>query len=239
MTLHGIVLKRRNAGESDRRLTLLTREAGKLDVVAKGARKGGSSLAGSSEPLLCAEFQVAAGRVNRFVTQVQPCTSFPGLRSDYDRLAMALALVELFEAVLPWDEVDPDAYELLEACLRALEAHAEPLVAYVWAQTALLGIAGFLPSFARCAVGETPIAEAEPWFSPGAGGYVAERHADRYPDGFRTRAEALMGLARIAQCLAPPEHLKFAPECLRVLLLVWQHTLERRLPALEAAYAAL
>lgn len=233
------MLRRRNAGESDRRLTLLTLEAGKLDVVAKGARKGGSRLAGSSEPLVCAEFQVAVGRVNRFVTQVQPSTSFPGLRRDYDRLAMGLALAELYEAVLPWDEVDPDAYQLLEASLRALEAHTDPVTASVWAQTALLRLAGFQPSFARCAVGDTPIAEAQPWFSPGAGGYVAEQHADRHHDGVRTRAEALLGLARIAELDEPPERLKFAPECFRILLIVWQHTLERRLPALEGAYAAV
>lgn len=210
-----------------------------MDVVAKGARKGGSRLAGSSEPLVCAEFQVAAGRVNRFVTQVQPSTSFPGLRKDYDRLAMALALAELYEAVLPWDEVDPDAYQLLEASLRVLEAHPEPVTASVWAQTALLRLTGFQPSFARCALDGTSIAEAQPWFSPGAGGYVAERHADRHPDGVRTRAEALMGLARIADLESPPERLKFADECFRILLIVWQHTLERRLPALEGAYAAL
>ena len=231
-----MVLRRRDSGESDRRLTVLSRERGKLDVVAKGARKGGSRLAGSSEPLVAVIFQVAVGKVNRFVTQAQPSTSFPGLRSDYDRLSMGLALAELFEAVLPWEEPDEDACDLLVACLRAVESHPKPLVAYVWAQVALLSLTGFLPSFGECAVSGAPIVEGDPWVSGQAGGYVAARHASAYHDAFQTRAEVLYGLSKIAGLEEPPAHLKFAEEAVRVLLNLWRHTLERGLPACTQVY---
>ena len=64
-----IVLHRTESGENDRRLTLLTLEQGKIDVIARGARKGGSRLAGISEPLVFAKMQLAVGRHRRFVTQ--------------------------------------------------------------------------------------------------------------------------------------------------------------------------
>ncbi|MCB8933241.1 MAG: DNA repair protein RecO [Fimbriimonadaceae bacterium] len=232
------MLRRRDAGESDRRLTVLSREHGKLDVVAKGARKGGSRLAGSSEPLVAVVLQVAVGKVNRFVTQAQPSSSFPGLRADYDRLAMALAMAELFEAVIPWEEGDPGAYELLLRVLQALERHEKPAVALVWAQVALLREAGFQPSFARCASNGSALVSGKPWFSPQAGGLVSDGQAHEYQDAFQTRAEALMGLDRIAELDAPPGNLKFVEECLRVLLATWRHVLERPLPAATQAYEA-
>src|ERR1043165_6899140 len=116
-TVHAIVLRRRDSGESDRRLTVLTHELGKIDVIAKGARKAGSRLAGSSDPLVVAKFGLATGKKNLFVTQTQPMASFRGLRTDYERLTFALALCELYSAVVPWEEPFPEAYELLTRSL--------------------------------------------------------------------------------------------------------------------------
>ena len=65
---------------------MLSQEAGVMDVVAKGARKAASRLAGSSEPLSACILHVAEGKKNAFVTQVQPVSSFPGLRSPVPNL---------------------------------------------------------------------------------------------------------------------------------------------------------
>ena len=140
MTVNAIVLKRTNAGESDRRLTVLTREIGKVDVVAKGARKSASRLAGSSDPLTAAVLSIAEGKRNRFVTQAQPLSSFRGLRSDFDRLGMALALVELYAAVLPVEEPAPQAFDLLVLSLTALEKAERPEASLAWAEVQLLSI---------------------------------------------------------------------------------------------------
>src|SRR5579862_305209 len=146
-TVHAIVLRRRDSGESDRRLTVLTREVGKIDIVAKGARKSGSRLAGSSDPLVVAKFSIATGKKNQFITQAQPMASFRGLRTDYERLSFGLALCELYSAVIPWEEPFPEAYELLASSLHILETHERPVVAMVWAQLQLLSLSGFLPAF--------------------------------------------------------------------------------------------
>lgn len=50
ITLSGIVLKRHNTGETDRIVTLLTMELGKITVVAKGVRKLHSSKSSILEP---------------------------------------------------------------------------------------------------------------------------------------------------------------------------------------------
>src|SRR5579871_4481700 len=48
-TAAGLVLRRINLGETDKILTLYTREHGKLSAVAKGARRAGSRLSGATE----------------------------------------------------------------------------------------------------------------------------------------------------------------------------------------------
>jgi DNA repair protein RecO len=231
------VLRRRDAGESDRRLTVLTPENGKFDVIAKGARKGGSRLAGASEPLMVSILQLAPGRKVKYVTQSQPVTSFRGLRTDYAKLSYGLALAELCAAVVPYEEPAPEPFQFLVEALHRIEAHDKPLVALIWAELKLLDMAGFAPQFDACAVSGDPVGEAVCWLSPLAGGYVRPLSADRYVDRFQARAEVLYGLARLAFEDVPPANLKFAPECLAALMPFWHGVAECALPANEQALA--
>lgn len=234
ITVNAVVLKRRDAGESDRRLTLLTLELGKIDVLAKGARKPTSRLAGCSEPLSVAVFGLAEGRQRFFVTQAQPVSSFRGLRTDYDRLTHALALTELYAAVLPFEQPLPEAYELLIRSFQSLEVHSKVIVASVWAQMELLALSGFGPQLECCVMTDQPFEVAEPWVSPEAGGVVNELDALRFSDRFRVRAEVLFGLARISDLVEPPANLKFAAEALETLHMFWRRAAEAPIPANES-----
>lgn len=234
-TVHAIVLRRRDAGESDRCLTILSPELGKIDVVAKGARKAASRLAGVSDPLSSAILGIALGKKNRFVTQAQPLASFRGLRTDYERLGFGLALTELYAAILPWEEPSPEMFELLRHSLRHLETHAKPMVAFLWAEVQLLAESGFLPQFDRCVVTEEPILEAQPFLSPHAGGYVCHGRAEAFSDRFLTRAEVLYGLSRLPEFDSPPPNFKFVEEALASVLPFWRAIAEAPLPANESA----
>jgi DNA repair protein RecO (recombination protein O) len=238
-TVQAIVLRRRDSGESDRRLTILSRELGKIDVIAKGARKSGSRLAGSSDPLVVARLGLATGKKNLFVTQTQPVSAFRGLRTDYDRLSLALALCELYSAVLPWEEPLPEAYDLLTQSLESLEKHEKPVVAFVWSQLQLMSLAGFLPAFDRSCVDDEPVKEAFPWVSPHAGGYLSQEDALRFTDRVQTRAEVLYGLARTAELEEPPPNLKLADEAAILLLPFWRNIADTPLPANESCIAEI
>ena len=232
--VEGIVLSRRNSGESDRRITLLTRDFGKIDAVAKGARKAASRLGSSTEPLSIAVFGIAAGKHANFVTQAQPVGRFSGLRSDFDRLSMALALLELVDAVAPVDQPDPEIYDLLEKSLNSLTDHPKPQVVMVWAEVRLLEASGFAPQFGQCVITGAPLSEGEAFLSPMAGGYVSAAHAPKYVDRFLARAEVLYGLDRIGHFADPPPNLKLAKECLQALFPFWRAVADKKLPANEA-----
>lgn len=231
----GLVLRRRERGESDRLLTVLTEERGKLEAVAKGARKVGSRLAGSSEPGTVARFLLVATRRTWYVTQVEPLVSFPGLRTDWERLALALAWLELLDVASPLDRPDPGLFELAVFACRALADHPFPDAVLVWAACRFLLEEGQLPRWTECVAGGGRLAENPAWVSPSAGGYVAGAASTAFPDRFRASAEALIGLARISELEAPPPRLKRAREALSVLLRFLEHSAHAPLRAWRSA----
>ncbi len=237
-TYEAIALRRRDQGESDRRVTLLTRERGKLDAVAKGARKAASRLAAATEPLSQMRVTLAEARSRAarggYMTGVEPRASRPGLRSDYTRLGAALSLAELYAAVVPYEQEEPEAFDLLSASLDAIELHPKPAVAALYCQMRLMDLSGVQPSFGVCVVTGEPLTEREPFLSPGAGGYVSYAVANDYPDRFRSRYEVLVALDRIGALDAPPANVKLVELALAALLPFWLVFAEAALPATDA-----
>lgn len=221
-TVTAIVLQRRNWMESDRILTLLTKENGKMEVVARGARKAGSHLAASTEPFVFGEMHVAKGRVKNYLTQSLVHTIFPGIRKDYQRLSYALALSELYSAFTLQDQTVPKVFDLFARSLSFLEDHPKPLVVLIWSGLYLMQLEGVLPDWVHCNIKGVPLSEQIAWVSPAAGGYVSQEAAMRFFDRFEVRREVLIGLSKMIECLNPPKNLKFADECLRVLLSIWK-----------------
>lgn len=238
-TYLALVLKRRDRGESDRLLTVLTREKGRLDVIAKGARKSGSRLAAASEPLSFIRIQVAEGKQMAYVTQFEPSTSFRGLRVNYNRLVLALAIAELVDTCSHHDLVNDELFDLALVILKYVEVHPDPLVAAIWGQLQLLSAEGVAPQWASCVLTERPIHESPCWVSPGAGGAIDSSVAPDIADRFQVPAEVLIGLDRMSQLPEPPPRLKRADEALSVLYAFWRHAAHRSLPAFESALKVL
>lgn len=234
VSVRALVLRRRDLGENDRSLILLTPELGKIEVTARGARKPGSRLASASEPLAFLYAQLALGRKRRYLTQVRPLGSFSSMRRDYDRLQTAIAFCELAGAVFPWEQSDPEIFDLFVGLLEALRDHPMPLVALVWAELRLMEAIGFAPRFDECVQTGRPPRTAKVWVSTSAGGYLDPEVACEAGDRFGVSYEALVGLARTAELVEPPPRLAFAEECLTVLHRFWLHIADMRLPAHEA-----
>lgn len=226
-----IVLRRRDAGESDRRLTILCPEEGRIEVIAKGARKGGSRLAGSSEPLTFSRMTIASGKALGYVTQVQPQSSFPGLRRDYERLNCALAWAELFEAVST-EGADAEAlFSLLHAGLQILEHHENPTAAFCWLALRLLDLEGCQPSWATCLESGHRLKENPAWFSPGQGGYRGPAVSPGHGDW--VSAEGLLTLEKLEPLDQPPPKMRYQRECLDILHLTWTEFAHKKLPTLK------
>lgn len=150
--LRAIVLRRRDLGEADRIVTVLTAERGKLRLVAKGSRRTTSKLAGHLEPFGATRLLVARTRGLDIISQAESLEPFLQLRQREQAIAMAGYLAELVDALVPEDERHEAVYDLLFAAYRLIdEGHDERLVSHV-AEMGLMRVLGYRPELVRCIV---------------------------------------------------------------------------------------
>lgn len=93
----GIVLSVFPVGENDRRLTILTKERGKISVFARGCRKPNHPLFGVTQPLIYCEFMITEGRTYNFLNSAEGKDYFPHLKEDLDSIYYSAYFAELAE----------------------------------------------------------------------------------------------------------------------------------------------
>ncbi len=192
----GIVLGRRNLGEADRVLTLLTREHGKLVAKAKAVRRPTSRLAGRLEPFTHARFLLARGRTLDVVAQVEVIESFAALRTDLLRTAWASVCAELTDRMVAEQEPHPEVFEALRAAQEAMVAQDAELAA-LWYLLRLVSLVGYRPVLDRCAVcGQE--ARTDAW-QVATGGLLCSACARQDPQAQRIGGEAVGALRFLAR----------------------------------------
>ncbi len=195
VTSRAIVLRDYRLGETSKIVVCYTQDYGKVRLVAKGVRKGGSRFGAALEPLMVSGvvFYLREGRDLSLVSQASIEREFPALRRDVVRMALGGAVVELLERLLPNHESDRDLYELTETALEDMSEQALPaLDAVLW--RFILNVAsrlGYQPELSRCVSCRTDDCVAEGraagaggpggagWagFSPELGGLICRRCA--------------------------------------------------------------
>jgi DNA repair protein RecO (recombination protein O) len=117
----GINLKAQPFGESDRLLTILTREFGLIKAIAPGARKAKSSLGGRSELFVVNQLLIAKGRSLDRITQAETVTTYGGLSKNLGKLAASQYLAELVLSQALGDHQQEDLFILLNEHLNRLQ----------------------------------------------------------------------------------------------------------------------
>lgn len=163
-----ILLAVRDYGDTDRMVTLFSRDYGKLTTVAYGARRPRSALAGSCQPFVHADLSLMTGKNLELLRQCEIRRSFRELREDLDKMAYANFLAELTAELWPERVADVAAFDLLLACFDVL-AERNPRITALAAAVQLLALAGLRPELDNCLVCGQPIAFPA-HFDPRAGG---------------------------------------------------------------------
>ncbi len=176
----GINLKSMPMGESDRLLTILTREFGLIRAVAMGARKHNSSLGGRSGLFVVNQLLIAKGRSLDKIAQAETLESYPGLSHDLTKLTASqyLAEISLYQALS--DQPQEELFCLLNEHLQRLATASPGLVLphLTHAIFQLLVLAGIAPQVHLCCVSRQPLIpnfDCPDWrsgFSTPAGGTV-------------------------------------------------------------------
>jgi DNA repair protein RecO (recombination protein O) len=167
-----IVLRRKDIGEADRILTLLTPGQGKVRVIAKGIRKPRSRKAGHLELFTRAKLLLARGHDLDIVTQAELVEAYRPVREDLLRSAYAGYMVELLDRFTPDEQENPELYELLTHGLAWAATAANLALAARAYELHLLSAAGFQPQLYRCVSCRKELLPEDQFFSPHDGGVI-------------------------------------------------------------------
>ena len=181
-----VLLRSVDYRDADRIVTLLTRELGKVAVMARGARRSTKRFGGALEPyaLLRAEVSLGRGEVGR-LGQAQIVRHYPRILSDLTRMTHAGAALELVREIAPAREPDERLFDTVVQVLETLdgapEAREEILIAF---QIRVAAVAGFSPGLDVCA-----------------------RCGRRAPEGKAARFDPVVGSIVCRACGGGPLHL--------------------------------
>lgn len=119
--IHGIVIKRINFSETDKILTIFSKQKGKMVCLAKGIRKVSSKRAPSVELFNCIKAYITKGRGMDILTEVELIQSFPKLQERLPAICNTYYLVEIIDRLTAENQRNLLIYGLLLQSLEKID----------------------------------------------------------------------------------------------------------------------
>lgn len=167
VTTDAIVLRSYNLAEADRIVVCLTRSAGLVRAVAKGARKMKSRFGAALEPFTVVrlDFYERENRELVTISRAEIIKSNFELAAQLEVAEVLAYMAELIGEFAPPHEANDKLYRMLNACVEALAGApdaANLLLRYfeIW----LLRLAGSFPDVSACVVCGTALTSAQPLY---------------------------------------------------------------------------
>lgn len=141
VTTEGLILKRKDFGEADRILTVLTDRYGKISVIARGVRKITSRRAGNIEVLNRVKLHLFKSK-GFTLSEAESVETFTKLKENLTLSTTAFHIIELVDRLTPEEQKNPRLYELVVKILQILEKN--PRQIYVRGfEVKILSLLGF------------------------------------------------------------------------------------------------
>ena len=157
-TTEGVVLRETEYKESDKILTVLTKDYGKITLKARGVRRNSSKLKGACQLLSYSEFTFQDYGGYFTITEAECRQMFPQLREDIEKISLAFYFAQVAEVVSEEDVPNPAILSLLLNSLYALANLDRPqkLIKAAF-ELRVSCLAGYEPDLSACAVCGEPI----------------------------------------------------------------------------------
>ena len=143
-----IILNRQDFRENDSRIICYSEDRGKMELIARGAKKIKSKSSGHLEPLTLSRMMVVAGKDMNYVGTATGENFYPEIKSNLEKLTLAGRAAALVEKMTREGEVGGSAkiFNLLNFFLENLEKNNPAAIApefYDTFEKELAAISGF------------------------------------------------------------------------------------------------
>lgn len=196
-----IVLRTRTHGESDKIVTFMTRDWGKVTGIAKGAKRSHRRFVNALEPFAHVHVRFRPSQANElaFIFGCDLIQSFQAPSRDLQRFALASYTAELVDAMVIGGESGQEIYSLLFESLSVLEEDSlwTPLFLPAF-EFLLLSHVGYAPNCTACHYCGVSLLErgGAATFSVSAGGLLCSHCRERGGATLVLSAETVQFLCR-------------------------------------------
>lgn len=153
LSTSGLIIREFHVGESDRLVTVLTRDFGLIRAFASGARSIKGKKQAGTQLLSYGNFAFTERKDTYRITEAECLDVFFALRSDLVKLSLAQYFCELCGALAPEQDDAADYLRVMLNTLKFLETDRLPaLQLKAVLELALLSLAGYMPDVSGCAV---------------------------------------------------------------------------------------
>lgn len=187
--LEGIVIRTTDYGETNKVITLYTREAGKVGVMARGAKKPNSRLSAVTQLFTYGQFMVQAGSGLGSLQQGETISTLRAIREDIFLTAYASFIVDLTDKSTEDRKPNPFLFELLLQTLQYInEGYDLDIITNIY-EMKMLNVLGLYPVLDQCSVcGNT---EGHFGFSIREGGLICHRCVEQDPYHYKISQSAV------------------------------------------------
>lgn len=195
-TVEAIVLDTKNFGDSNKVVTLFTKECGKLEANAYGCRRSRSSLSGAMQMFNHITAEVSRGAQVDTIREADILHFYDALTNDLERLAYASLFFEIVNRMTLPHEKSKETFYLLKKSLPVLSKR-NPKVAALIGACQFMETSGVQLNFERC-VHCGALIEGDAAISLLEGGAVCMNCVDYvedcrpYPDALRRTFEIML-----------------------------------------------
>lgn len=192
--------------ETSQVVRFLTRDAGKITAIARGAKRLKGSFSGPFDLFIEYEIVWLPKSHERLdvLTAASIRREFSVFRQDVPRLYAASYATELVDQLTPEAQPAPSAYDLYAGLLESLQAGFGIETELFRFEARLLRERGYFPRLLECGGCRAKIAQPDAWFSPRDGGSVCLRCRTNDPVAFRVTTRALYAAAHLLAADPPP-----------------------------------
>lgn len=175
----GLIIKKRDRGESNQLFTIYTNDFGKLEVLGKAIRKITSKLRAGAEIFYLSEIEFIQGKGYKTLTDAVLIESFSGIRKSLSKLKTAHQIAEALDKLTPLEEKDPKIWQLLLTTFKKLNHY--PLLAnhywliYYYFLWNFLSLLGHHSELYHCSLCQKKLLAEQLCFSPEEGGVICGR----------------------------------------------------------------
>jgi DNA repair protein RecO (recombination protein O) len=178
--VEGIIIRTNDYGETNKIITVFTRELGKIGLMARGAKKTSSRLSSISQLFTYGYFLVQTSKGLGTLQQGESITSMKHIKADIIAMAYASYIVELTDKALEEKIGNPYLFELLYQTLNYMNEGLDIEILTMIYELKILQVIGLYPHLSSCvSCGRTESAFS---FSIQEGGFLCHTCSRKDPN---------------------------------------------------------